>query len=154
MRLEKALEVRSLVRLKVSREQEAVKQEAVVPKRPVECKGRVAWVTQRLDLRNAPPFLFDIGIEFVNPPAFLRKLMESSVDPSLRGVAKSRRDRILETYEKHERTYTARLKREENSSGSWHLIVSVEGVPCFSGRYTSEKAAVSAWTQYKRRQIR
>jgi hypothetical protein len=56
VRLREALEVRSRVRLRVF---------PSPSERPLQCAGRVSWVVQRLDLRDAPPFLYDVGLEFV-----------------------------------------------------------------------------------------
>ena len=67
LRLQEVLEVRSLVRLQITPTTKAP--------HAVTCTGRVAWVIQRLDLRTAPPFLYDVGIEFVDPPAMLRHLV-------------------------------------------------------------------------------
>src|SRR3989338_6777358 len=60
LRLDEALEVRSLIRFQVAPAKSGER-----PKSPrlIECTGRVAWVIQRMDLRSMPPFLFDIGIE-------------------------------------------------------------------------------------------
>jgi len=70
LRLDESLEVRSLIRLQVAGARASAGQ-----RRPVECTGRVAWVIQRMDLRSMPPFLFDVGIEFVDPPPLLRRLI-------------------------------------------------------------------------------
>src|SRR3989338_10396734 len=75
VRLQELLEVRSLVRLQVTSERSG----SINELRPVECTGRVAWVIQRLDLRNSPPFLFDIGIEFVDPPSILRRFLAQRI---------------------------------------------------------------------------
>ncbi|MBI1992263.1 MAG: PilZ domain-containing protein, partial [Candidatus Omnitrophica bacterium] len=69
VRLEETLEVRSLVRLQLTPVEGSGSGRG---QRPMECAGRVAWVIQRLDLRSAPPFLFDVGVEFVDPPPLLR----------------------------------------------------------------------------------
>ena len=70
LRLKEALEVSARVQLRLFAE---------AKKRPLTCAGRVAWVVQRLDLRSAPPFLFDVGIELVNPQSAVRQLLRSSI---------------------------------------------------------------------------
>ena len=138
-RLEEMLEVRSLVRLQV------MKAPPARSLHPVECTGRVAWVIQRLDLRPTPPFLFDIGIEFVDPPPLLRF-------PPLKG--RVLHQRALESSLIRGRQFVPRLERDVNHGGRWHLVVSVEGTPCFSGHYPSERAALAAWGQFRRQQAR
>src|SRR3989338_3876527 len=71
LRLEERLEVRSLVNLQLTPPRSG----AVRNVRAIRCEGRVAWVIQRLDLRDEAPYLFDVGIEFADPPAFLRRLV-------------------------------------------------------------------------------
>lgn len=65
LRLRETLDVRAVVRLQLTTQPRA--------SRGIECTGRVAWVSQRLDLRPTPPFLFDVGIEFVRPSPRLRR---------------------------------------------------------------------------------
>jgi len=90
LRLRELLEVRSLVRLQVSsflRENEPLraKTDALRGRRAVQCTGRVAWVIQRLDLRDSPPFLYDVGIEFVKAPPMLKRLMSQGRPDNGRG---------------------------------------------------------------------
>lgn len=146
VRLPEMLEVRSLVRLLVRAGASA----AARAKHALECTGRVAWVVQRLDLRDIPPFLFDVGIEFVNPPPALQRALV----PRGRAVAPPaalRPTRVLETATLKGRTYTARLERAAAHPQPWHLMVFVEGVPCLSVRHASAAAARAAWAQFKRR---
>jgi hypothetical protein len=141
LRLQEALEVRSLVRLQFT--------QAV---RTVTCLGRVSWVIQRLDLREGPPFLFDIGIEFVDPPPFLRQLMARQGVRSPAAPPRTSRGRVVETYAIRARQYVSRLERTTDRPLRWHLVISVEGTPCFSHRYHSERAALVAWGRFKRQQ--
>lgn len=150
LRVGAMLEVRSLVRLQLTSTSGSLGR-----LRPVECTGRVAWVIQRLDLRNIPPFLFDIGIEFVDPPPVLRQLMAQR---STRPVSLKGRRPILgksaESVTIHGRQFVPRLESDPNHPVKWHLVVSVDEVPCFSGRYPSERAAIAAWTLFRRQQAR
>lgn len=148
LRLEERLEVRSLVNLQLRPPRGSVR-----GLRPVRCEGRVAWVMQRLDLRDAPPYLFDVGIEFSDPPAFLRRLIAgrgshpAARPPTVRAVS-------LASAVLHGRQYVPTLERATNSRASWHLVIAVDGVPCFSERYPSERAAKAAWEAFRRRQAR
>jgi len=140
-RLEEELVVRSLVRLQVIPDEGR--------SRTVECSGRVAWVIQRSDLRSAPPFLFDIGVEFVNPPQTLRQWMTGRLGAET-AQAPSATSKALEPIAIRNRTFLPRLKRDANGSSRWHLVVSSDGTPCFSGRYGSEHEALAAWAKFKR----
>ncbi len=149
LRLQELLEVRSLVRLQVTPERGAAKT------RPVECMARVAWVIQRLDLRDIPPFLYDVGIEFVDPPTLLRQFLARSGAPL--SVLKRRpgaQERQLEPALLHGRRFAPTLERDPAHAPHWHLVVVVDGVPCHSGRYPSERAALAEWDKFKRRQSR
>ncbi len=151
LRLEETpLEVRSLVRMQLSSEAT----QALRRSRMVECTGRVAWVVQRLDLRESPPFLFDVGIEFVEPPATLRRLFSFEAASNGRVIEPAPSGKALPPAVLHQRTYAPRLQRELRGPLRWHLIVSVDGIPCFSGRYPSERAALTAWTSFKRHHAR
>ncbi len=143
LRLEDVLEVRSLVRFQLSSDA-----------RSVMCTGRVAWVIQRLDLRDNPPFLFDVGIEFVDIPATLRQWLIQRGVSSTKVPNVSVRTRLLEPTALHGRTYVPNVVRETNQALRWHLIVSVESAPCFSGRYASERDALAAWATFKRQRAR
>jgi len=119
----------------------------------VECTGRVAWVIQRLDLRTTPPFLYDVGVEFVDPPPMLRQLIARGESlPSLRGQATPQK--FLESAVIHGRPFMPRLARVENHPMRWHLVVSIDGVPCFSGHYPSERVALAAWAKFRRQQTK
>lgn len=148
LRLDEALEVRSLIRLQVASARAGNGQ-----RRPIECTGRVAWVIQRLDLRSIPPFLFDVGIEFVDPPPFLRWLIaqQGNVAPA---QGRSVPARALDAAVIRGRQFIPRLERDAHRPSRWHLVVSVDGAPCFSSRYSSERAALSAWSQFQRRQTK
>ena len=158
--LQDPLEVRSLVRLQLTparggaAEHRANERNSPVRlARSVECTGRVAWVIQRLDLRSTPPFPFDVGIEFVDPPHVLRQFLNQRSDVTpLKG--QTVREKRLESAVIRGRHFIPRLEREPNHSPHWHLIVSVDGTPCFSGHYPSDRAAVAAWATFKRRQAK
>lgn len=142
--MEDTLEVRSLVRLQLT---------PTRSQRPVECTGRVAWVVQRLDLRSTPPFPFDVGIELVDPPPILRQFIvqrSGITSPKARPVQEKR----LEPAVIRGRQFIPRLERQANHPLHWHLVVSVDGAPCFSGHYPSDRAAMAAWATFTRRQTR
>ena len=75
LRMQDAPEVRALVRLQWGSEARGARPRTERTDRFVEVTGRVAWVIQRLDLRTAPPFLYDVGIEFVDAPPALRRFV-------------------------------------------------------------------------------
>ncbi len=148
LRLQEGLEVRSLVRLQITPDSPRPL------RRPLTCTGRVAWVIQRLDLRTNPPFLYDVGIEFVDPPATLRHLLaQRGVRPA---APKSRpaQEKSLESVLIRGRHFMPRLERVPTRPQRWHLVVSVGGVPCFSDHFPSERTATAAWAQFKRRQAK
>lgn len=150
LRLEEPLEVRSLVQLQLT----PGRLPAVKGQRFLECKGRVAWVVQRLDLRAIPPFAFDVGIEFVDPPSMLRHLIARRGNRLATLQERPRREKMLEPALIRNRYFVPRLKREANPALHWHLIVSVEGTPCFSGHYATGRAAIAAWATFQREQAK
>jgi len=147
LRLPTMLEVRSLVRLQLTPNDGPAGR-----LRPVECTGRVAWVTQRLDLRNIPPYLFDIGIEFVRPRRSIHRWLTDG-QPAGRGRMREHA-RGLEPATIHGRRYIPRLESDGARESRWHLIVSVEDVPCFSRRFPSERTALAGWMRFRRQQAR
>ena len=149
LRLEELLEVRSLVRFELQPGHAG----AGKPSRSVECTGRVAWVIQRLDLRTNPPFLYDVGIEFVDPPSFIRQWMANS-HQAVNAVKPAAAPRAMDSAAIRGRVYVPRLERESTRPARWHLIVSVDGAPCFSARYASERAALLAWNQFQHQQAK
>ena len=146
LRLQETLEVRSTVRLQVMAGRA----------RPVECTGRVAWVMQRMDLRGIPPFLFDIGIRFVNPPLPLRQWMaqRAGAPAPIPANGPPAQETPLEPSTIRGRRFLPRLLREIGRPSPWHLVVSVDGLPCFSGHYASQRAATIAWAVFQRQQVR
>ncbi|MBI2094342.1 MAG: PilZ domain-containing protein [Candidatus Omnitrophica bacterium] len=148
-RLNETLEVRSLVKLKI-----ASAKQVLSAHQAVECAGRVMWVVQRLDLRSDPPFLFDVGIEFIKPPSLLQKLTHrrssDTAGPRLKASAPLR----LTFAQIRGRTFVPRLSRTVARPLSWHLVVTVDGVPCFSGHFASQQSAMSAWDKFKRQKTR
>ena len=156
LRLEERLEVRSLVNLQLTppRLSRAHAREAQSRgARAIRCEGRVAWVIQRLDLREAPPYLFDVGIEFADPPAFLRRLMAGRGSRPVSRLPAAHTVPLASAVI-HGREYVPRLERSAGLRSGWHLIISVDGVPCLSERCVSERAAKAAWEAFRRRQAR
>lgn len=150
LRVRQALEIRSLVRLRFTPEGGASRSPALRPSHPVECTGRVAWVVQRLDLGNAPPFLYDVGIEFVDLPPALRQLVASEG----RRPAPMERANTLPPVLIRDRRYVPKIAREANHPLPWHLIVLVDGSPCFSGRYATKREAIGGWEKFRRQQAK
>ena len=156
LRLQQELEVRSLVRLQLT-PAAAPLEDRRPGSRSVTCTGRVAWVIQRLDLREGPPFLFDVGIEFVDPPAILRQFMARQgitlSDSKPKAVAPPA-VRRLDPAAIRGREFIPRLERHARQASPWHLVVTVDGIPCFSERFSSERAVVEAWARFKRQQAK
>ena len=150
LRVEEPLEVRSLVQLQLTQG----RLHAVKGLRSLACKGRVAWVIQRLDLRAIPPFLFDVGIEFVDPPSMLRQLIAKRGHRLTALPEPPQQEKMLEPSVIRSRHFLPRLRREANHALHWHLIVSVDGTPCFSGHYATERAAITAWATFQREQAK
>jgi len=144
LRVQETLEVRSMVRLQVSSGRA----------RPVECAGRVAWVMQRMDLRGIPPFLFDVGIQFINPPLLLRQWMAQRAGALAPAESNGPAREKLEPSTIRGRRFIPRLRRETAHASPWHLVVSVDDLPCFSGHYASQRAATAAWTAFRRQQAK
>ena len=139
LRLEAALELRARIRLRLFPH----------AKRPVECAGQVSWVIQRRDLRDSPPFVYDVGVKFIEPPAKLRRMLGVRDCLSLRPTVTERpRQPLLEPVTVNERRYIPHLDRE-SSSGLWHLTVWVDGVPCFSHRYPTQRESLKAWDTFR-----
>ena len=145
VRLQEMLEVRSLVQLQLT--------SSAARARPMRCTGRVTWVIQRLDLRTSPPFLFDAGIELINPPPPLRQLAGSRAEAAGKRRI-STHHKSLEAAAIRGREFIPRLERVAGQVGRWHLVVSVDGVPCFSEHYPSERAATAAWARFKPQQAK
>ena len=160
VRLREMLEISSALTLRLFAE---------ANKPPVTCAGRVAWVVQRLDLRSRPPFLYDVGVEFINPPNRVRQLLvrrggaprqafRSRPDGGsftgtggVQAAARPQRaGRAGASLMIRGRCYLPRLQREGSREGAWHLVVWVDGIPCFSRRYASEREGVAGWEQFRR----
>ena len=150
LRLPAMLEVRSLIRFQLASGGVRTTNRL----RPMECTGRVAWVTQRLDLRNMPPYLFDIGVEFVNPPRFLARLLSQKPQIGRENVKASSSAKHLSAVTIRGRRLVPRIMRDGEKPTPWHFIVSVDDSPCFSRRFSSESAAFAAWQQFQRKQAR
>ncbi len=153
LRVREALEVRALVQLHFTPEAVPAERSG----KTLECAGRVAWVVQRLDLRASSPFLFDVGIELIDPPQTLRDFLPSSdTGPSSLKpqVAHPSSMKAFAPWEWRARHYVPNLHRIARPSLPWHLVVLVDDMPCFSGRFPSERAALAAWEKFKREQGR
>jgi hypothetical protein len=149
LRVQEELEVRALIQVRLTPAGSAAQ-----GRRSVRCTGRVAWVIQRLDLRENPPFLYDVGIEFVDPPAMLRQMLARQGLGVPSPKPGGSRERPLASVILRGRTYVPRLERSSSPQGRWHLVVSIGGVPCFSRHYASERAALNGWEQFKRQHAR
>ena len=152
LRVRETLEVRSLVRLQLTPAKSAAKTR--LGSKPLECMGRVTWVVQRMDLRHGPPFLFDVGIEFVDPSAPLRRVLLQQglgLGATSRAAKPRAGKKWLAAAPIQGREYLPMLERSIQPGQRWRLVVSVEGVPCFSEHYPSERAAAAGWNSLKRR---
>lgn len=138
LRLTQALDVRAVVRMRLRPEDAS--------HRPISLTGRVAWVMQRLDLRTSAP-LFDIGIEFTDAVPKIQQALG-------RRLAGQRAGTRLEPSSIGGRLFVPQLEKTAAPHGRWHLVVAVESVPCFSGHYDSERAALLAWGKFKSSQAR
>ena len=143
LRLRDPLEMHSEVRLQLT--------PASRTEKGVQCPGRVAWVMQRLDLRSSAPFVYDVGIEFPEPPALIRHLLTPDAADSTPASKTEARSKMLAPFQVKGRRFLPRLSRETRHE-PWHLVISVEDVPCFSGRFASEREADAAITKFKRQQ--
>ena len=160
LRVQETLEVRSLIRLQLTPARPHTKRAGAFGagarwQHPLQCTGRVTWVVQRLDLRGNPPFLFDVGIEFVDPPPILRQFLAQR--GGRLGLARppAVTNKSLAPALIRSRQYVPRLERSSNPAlGRWHLVIAIDGVPCFSEHYPSERVAVAAWATFKRQQAR
>lgn len=145
VRLEQELAIHARVAMRIL---------ATPRRQPLECHGRVAWVIQRLDLRTDPPFLYDIGVEFINPSERLRQFA-SRLGVALKPpVLISTRRKPPEPATIHGRCYVPQLQQESSAPRRWHLVVTVDGVPCVSRRTATRQAALAAWEQFQRRRRR
>ena len=141
LRVQESLDINSRLRMELREQQR---------KRPLACQGRVSWVVQRPDLSGATPFIYDVGIEFIDPPDLLRR-MAARLGLSL-AVPAARHDtsgRTLRPAEIHHRLHVPHLTHEPGTSKRWHLVISVDGAPCFSRRYGSSQEALEAWRRFK-----
>ena len=145
VRIQKSLEISSRVRMRLFPTEAA---------RPLLCAGRVAWVVQRLDLRDIPPFLYDVGLEFVDPSRALRQFAAGAGVALKSSGRRPSRASALQAAVIRGRQYIPKLEKDPSSSTSWHLVVQVEGTPCFSHRYSSQRDAIQSWEQFKRRTTR
>ena len=151
LRLQEILEVRSLVRLQVTPESGGGER----THRPFQCTGRVRWVIQRLDLSDVPPFFYDVGIEFIDPPQVLRQLMaQYGVTAAVERAGRATRERSLASALVHGKEFVPRLERTSTRPLPWHLIITVDSTPCFSHHYASERVALIAWAHFKRQEAR
>ena len=122
--------------------------------KPLECSGRVAWVVQRLDLRQLPPYIYDIGIEWVNPPEALRRVAAGAGSGAAIPKGHSHRIQHFGPVVIRERTYVAQLERESSLGEGWHLVVRADGAPCLSRRFGLEREAIDGWERFVRQRKR
>ena len=119
-------------------------------KRPVACQGRVSWVVQRLDLREAAPFAYDIGIEFIDPPNLLKRLAARLGLALILPVARNGTSRMFRPAVIRNRLHVPQLTHERGIANRWHLIITVDSAPCFSRHFASAQDALEAWRRFKR----
>ena len=152
VRVEESLDVRAPVTLRLFPQPRS---------RPLECTGRIAWVVQRSDLRTVPPPLYDVGVQFVRTSARLRQLASRlgvilrdlstrAPRPSTGAAGKLVKHSSLQPTALRGRNYEPRLIHELAPHSAWHLVVKVDGAPCFSRHYPSEREGLDGWKQFKR----
>ncbi len=141
LRVQEALDINSRLRVQL-RDQNS--------KRPVACQGRVSWVVQRLDLREAAPFVYDIGVEFIDRPDLLKRLATRLGLSTLPPTARNGQSRLLRPAAIRNRLHVPQLVHERGAAPRWHLVITVDGAPCFSQRFASAHGAMGAWRQFKR----
>ena len=52
------------------------------------------------------------------------------------------------------RRFVPKIERTPGNPQPWHLVISVDGIPCFSERFSSAAAARAGWQAFRRRQAR
>lgn len=144
LRVQEALDINSRLRMQLRDLQR---------KRPLACQGRVSWVVQRLDLREAAPFIYDVGIEFVDPPDLLRRLASRLGLALVVPVARNGSGRTLQPAMIRSRLHVPRLTNEPGAAKRWHLVISIDDAPCFSRRYATSAEALEAWRRFKRHPV-
>ena len=95
-----------------------------------------------------------MGIELVDPPPVLRQRLARTLGTLNARKGHSVRAKALEPWLVQERRFVPRLELQRERPARWHLVVSVDGVPCFSGRYASVRGAEAAWERFKRMQAK
>lgn len=140
------MEINTQLQLRMEHRQSTLK----VGKAAAEsCLARVAWVQQRLDLRDTPPFVFDIGIEWVNEPARLIRSLFGDSPADATGMPAGAR-RLVKPWSANGREYSATLIEDLSAQVPWHLVIRVDGAPCLSRRFDSERAATNALRAFKK----
>ena len=140
VRLTERLDLHTLVRLRLSTGR---------VRTSVECVGRVAWTTERLDLRAEPPYPYDMGIEFVQVPMFIRRRLSHAYQQLRQSQRPAVRVPILRGATLNGRYYTPSIAYETTPQPAWHLIVRSEDVPCYAQRFASASGAVAGWRAFK-----
>ena len=149
LRVRESLEVRSLIRLQLTPVKTSPK--LLRSLKPLQCTARVFWVVQRLDLRPNPPFVFDVGVELVDPSPLLRGLLAQRAGVSTTTERSVAAKKWVAPSLVRGQQYIPRLERSTQPGHRWRLVVSVEGIACFSEHYPSDQAAALGWTRFKRR---
>lgn len=116
---------------------------------PVECLGRVAWTTARMDLVTQPPYPYDVGIEFVKVPAVIRRQLAATYEHLRRRAQPPTPVPHVRTASIGGQQYTPVLTYEGIPRPAWHLIVQAEGVPCFAQRFATASEAVAGWQTFR-----
>lgn len=116
---------------------------------PVECVGRVAWTTARMDLVAAPPYPYDMGIEFVKVPSLIRRQLAIAYERLRRRTQPPTAIPCLRPALIGGRRYVPSLTYDGVPRPAWHLIVEAEGVPCFAQRFGAAAEAVAGWKAFR-----
>ena len=115
----------------------------------LQCVGRVAWTTARMDLRAEPPYPYDMGIEFLQVPPFIKRQMTMVYRRLRQHQQAAPRAPRLRAAQIGRRFYVPSLSYDVAPQASWHLIVRIDGVPCYARRFASLNAAVAGWKAFR-----
>ena len=148
VRLNKRFDLHTVVRMRLlpSTDPEAAVRRS---RAPVECVGRVAWTTARMDLVAQPPYPYDVGIEFVTVPALIRRQLAITYEHLRRRQQPPTAVPRLRPALIGGQWYRPSLTYEGVPRSAWHLIVRAESVPCFAQRFDTATKAVAGWKAFR-----
>ena len=152
VRLPERFDLHTVVRVRLVAERLRAALQATVAsigRAPVECVGRVAWTTARMDLAPEPPYPYDIGIEFVKLPPLIRRQLTLTYERLQQRQPQSPSPR-LKPARIGGHVYDAVITREPTTDLPWHLVVRTESVPCYGARFQTAAKAAAGWDAFRR----